>query len=770
MCKKLFFSIFVAMLLIGTSSAHAASEPFSVLAFLEQHVTNDTQFGPDQTEDQIGVHIRDIGTNRRRVGFFSFDISPIRVKGAEFANLSLSNLGAGSGPVNVYGVIEELDNLPPRLELTWNKAPGVKNDPTTAVGDPVELDYDDLTPLLFSFTAPANQVRASTEPSQALTDFINSDADGIITLLFAPNPGSSAILRTVRSEEGGIIGGTYLQGEIVTLVELASKPLPATESIDVPRDLVLSWTPGEFADKHDIYLGTDFDDVDQASPTMEPVGVYLGRVNTNFFPDVGVQRLEFGQTYYWRVDEVSALPDTTIYKGTVWSFSVESFAYPIPGEKITATASSQAEGQGPENTVNSSGLDESGLLHGNESDNNMWLSSDTGTGSAWIEYDLGNVYRLHELWVWNSNDALETVIGLGFKDVTIEYSVNGIDYMTLGTTHEFAQAPGEPDYAHNTTVNFDSVAAQHVRLTANSNWGEGLLNQYGLSEVRFFSIPMRAWKPGPDDQATDVALNVILGWIAGREAAEHNVYFSADEQSVIDGTALVDVVSQASYGPLSLDLGSTYFWRVDEVNNAEATTIWQGDTWSFTTSENLVVDNFESYNDIEEGKEGSKLIYNTWTDGFDNPSANGSTIGYVEAFQPSMETDIVHGGKQSVSVTYDNSVASISEVTVNTNDLAVGSDWTVGSPEKLLLWVYGDTNNPATERMYVKVNGAKVTYGGDLTQTGWQEFSIDLASLDINLSNVTTLTIGFERTGTTGGTGTVFIDDIQLYAPVILEQ
>ena len=770
MCKKLFFSIFVAMVLIGASSAQAVSEPFSVLAFLEQHVTNDTQFGPDQTEDQIGVHIRDIGTNRRRVGFFSFDISSIKIEGAEFANLSFSNLGAGSGPVNVYGVIEEFDNLPPRLELTWNKAPGVKNDPTTAVGDPVELDYDDLTPLLFSFTAPANQVRESTEASQALVDFVNSDTDGIVTLLFAPNVGSSTILRTVRSEEGGIIGGTYLQGEIVTLVELASQPQPEKEAIDVPRDLVLSWTPGEIADKHDIYLGTNFDDVDQAAPTVDLTGVYRGRVDTNFFPDAGTQRLELGQTYYWRVDEVSALPDTTIYKGTVWSFSVESFAYPIPGEKITATASSYEDGKGPENTVNGSGLDENGLLHGNESDNNMWLSSDTETELAWIEYDLGNVYILHELWVWNSNDALETLIGLGFKDVTIEYSVDGIDYTPLGTTPEFAQAPGEPNYAHNTTVNFDGVAAQHVRLTANSNWGEGLLNQYGLSEVRFFSIPMRAWKPGPDDKATDVALNVTLGWMTGREAAEHNGYFSADEQSVIDGTALVDTVSQASYAPLSLDLGSTYFWRIDEVNNAEATTIWQGDTWSFTTSENLAVDDFESYNDIEEGQEGSKLIYNTWTDGFNNPSANGSTIGYVEAFQPSMETDIVHGGNQSVPLTYDNTVASISEITVNTNDLAIGSDWTVGAPEKLLLSVYGGPNNPATERIYVKVNDARVSLDVDLTQAEWQELSVDLDSLGVDLSNVTTLTIGFERIGTTGGSGMVFIDDIQLYAPAILEE
>jgi len=52
------------------------------------------------------------------------------------------------------------------------------------------------------------------------------------------------------------------------------------------------------------------------------------------------------------------------------------------------------------------------------------------------------------------------------------------------------------------------------------------------------------------------------------------------------------------------------------------------------------------------------------------------------------------------------------------------------------------------------------------TQAIWQQWNIDLSAFGINLNNVAELTIGFERTSTTGGTGTVFIDDIQLYAPL----
>jgi hypothetical protein len=191
----------------------------------------------------------------------------------------------------------------------------------------------------------------------------------------------------------------------------------------------------------------------------------------------------------------------------------------------------------------------------------------------------------------------------------------------------------------------------------------------------------------------------------------------------------------------------------------------QGDVWSFMTRGYLVVDDFESYNDISAGEDGSNLVYETWVDGF-GTMTNGSTIGYVEPFQPSMETDIVHSGNQSVPLVYDNSVAALSEVAANPAGLPIGGDWTKGSPQTLVLWFYGDPGNAITEQMYVKVNGVKVVYPGaaaDIAEATWRPFNIDLAALGINLSNVTQLSIGFERTGPSGGTGVVFIDDIRLY-------
>jgi hypothetical protein len=66
-----------------------------------------------------------------------------------------------------------------------------------------------------------------------------------------------------------------------------------------------------------------------------------------------VGRLDFETTYYWRVDEVNAAPDNTVFKGAVWSFTSEPFAYTIPSVVATSNGVSE-EGAGPENTVNGS--------------------------------------------------------------------------------------------------------------------------------------------------------------------------------------------------------------------------------------------------------------------------------------------------------------------------------------------------------------------------------------------------------------------------------
>ncbi len=612
--------------------------------------------------------------------------------------------------------------------------------------------------LVYTYDGSTIRLYVNGELNNERTVAINTHSGNIIRIGTQNNSDGSAFvgektftgaIAQVRIHDGVL---TPQQIQINALIRIqssgqASKPYPANDDPDVPlRDLTLSWEPGEYPGTHTVYFSEDVNAV------KNNTAVAVQEIDVNSY-DPGL--LNYGKTYYWRVDEVNDSPDKTVYQGLLWSFTTEPYALPILSQAISVTASSQAEGQGPEKTIDGSGLVDD--LHSTLI-TDMWSTTEDAALPGWIQYEFDKTYQLNEMLVWNYNGQ-SLLSSVGINEVTVEYSTDATNWTQVDNVSAFDRATGTDNYAANTTVAFGDVPAKYVKITANANWSGGFTEQCGLSEVRFMYIPVNARAPEPDDGAANVAVDVSLNWKPGRDVAEHNMYLSTDQQAVKDGTAPVVTVSQPNYGPLSLDLGSTYYWRIDEVNNANVVPVWDGDIWSFTTLEYFVVDDFESYNDVAEGQNGSNLVYLTWIDGYDNPSVNGSAMGYFEAFQPSMETDIVHGGIQSAPVMYDNTTASMSEVTVDPGNLAIGRNWSVGSPDTLSLWLYGDADNTAADRMYVTVNGVKRIYDGVLTQTQWQEVTIDLASLGINLANVSSLTVGFES----GGSGIVFIDDVRLY-------
>jgi regulation of enolase protein 1 (concanavalin A-like superfamily) len=449
--------------------------------------------------------------------------------------------------------------------------------------------------------------------------------------------------------------------------ELATDPSPADEAIDIPRDLTLGWMPGEFAVKHDVYLGTSADDVNNAS-RANPLDVLISQGQDAESYDAG--RLELGQTYYWRIDEVNGAPDNTIFMGEVWSFTVEPLAYPI--QNIIATSNAVSEtNAGPEKAVDGSGLNESGEHSTTAFD--MWLGSPSGADAVYVQYEFGQVYKLHEMLVWNYNVQFELFLGYGLRDITVEYSENGVDWIVLGDV-ELAQATARSDYTHSTTVEFGGVAARAVRLTVNSGWGP--LGQFGLSEVRFMQIPAHAREPQPADGTTKVDVNTVLNWRNGREAATHEVYLSTDSEAVASGMALVDTVGANSYASDDLEFGTTYYWKINEVNETEVPSVWPGGVWSFMTQEYATIDDFESYDDED------NAIYETWIDGWVNET--GSTVGYLQA--PFAEQTVVNSGSQSMPLQYDNGVVPMySEAE---KDLG-GMDLDSGGAETLRLFVSG---------------------------------------------------------------------------------
>jgi hypothetical protein len=184
----------------------------------------------------------------------------------------------------------------------------------------------------------------------------------------------------------------------------------------------------------------------------------------------------------------------------------------------------------------------------------------------------------------------------------------------------------------------------------------------------------------------------------------------------------------------------------------------------------LVVDDFESYNDLDPGDPGSYLIYLAW---IAPPTAahvsNGAIMGFAEISpfgdplvnKPSIETVIVRGGDQSGPLHYNNTGAYLfSEVWLT---FVGAQDWAANGATILSLWFYGDpTNTPG--QLYFKINDFRIDYDGNpdnLTRPQWHRWNVELASVGTNLQRVTSIAIGVDGLG---AKGTLLIDEIGLYA------
>ena len=73
-----------------------------------------------------------------------------------------------------------------------------------------------------------------------------------------------------------------------------------------------------------------------------------------------------------------------------------------------------------------------------------------------------------------------------------------------------------------------------------------------------------------------VDLEVASSWRSGREAASHQVYFGKEKDAVAKGTAPAATVADPASTPAALAFGTTYYWRIDEVNDARTPSVYEG--------------------------------------------------------------------------------------------------------------------------------------------------------------------------------------------------
>ncbi|MHC4330920.1 MAG: LamG domain-containing protein [Planctomycetota bacterium] len=206
-------------------------------------------------------------------------------------------------------------------------------------------------------------------------------------------------------------------------------------------------------------------------------------------------------------------------------------------------------------------------------------------------------------------------------------------------------------------------------------------------DVWSFTTQGAVGSPNPANGAVGVEPTAILGWNAGALAASHEVYFGMDADVVKNAAKTAPeykgtrALGDESYDPDKLALETAYYWRIDEVNSTSADSPWLGNVWSFTTGDFFVVEDFEDYTDDDSADEA---IWQAWIDGF-GVTDNGSQVGYV--LPPYAEQTIVHGGSQSMPVSYDNtSGATNSEATLA---LTAQRNWTEEGVGELSIWLQG---------------------------------------------------------------------------------
>ena len=537
------------------------------------------------------------------------------------------------------------------------------------------------------------------------------------------------------------------------------RPRDGAKWVD-PNAVEFSWELGMNAATHDVYFGTDKTTVEAGDPS-----VFVGSLIQNTHAP-GL--LDKETTYYWRVDEHTTMQ--TVNQGNIWTFTTsggpsdgvkaEYFNNPdLIGQPVVVRTESMIDFSWPDGNVEGLNSPAEGIP----------TSEYSARWSAELNVTYNGVYRF--------------VI-----------NVNNSGRLWLDDRLRIERWPNAGAYPEYTSKGVELVAGRSYSLVMEWNkYNSGALatlewiDPFGdrtMIRPGQLQLPLRANRPKPSSGQIDVTHTAVLNWSPGYKASRHDVYFGPDAEAVANAdTSSPEYIGNRdlgseSYEPGELQWNTTYYWRVDEVNELDSGSPWVGHLWSYTTGDFLVVDDFENYD------ARNSQIWWAWKDGLgyaahdDEPAypgnGSGSAVG-DEATSSFTEEVIVNGGNQSMPLFYDSDKQGFARYSEAELTLIAPRDWTASSVEELSLWFRGDPANSA-EPMYVMVTDASGTSmveyheNPNATQAGtWQEWVVPLqtfADQGIDLTNVDRLTIGLGSRGNAtvpSGAGKMYFDDIRLY-------
>ena len=531
---------------------------------------------------------------------------------------------------------------------------------------------------------------------------------------------------------GNLLSGDVWSFSTAPTTAYAPSPWDNAKGVD-PQGVQLSWSAATTAQTHDVYFGKSKDDVaggggDTFKGNQPAMTYTLGALDRN-------------TTYYWRVDEVESAG--TKKTGPVWSFTTIS-----PSDGVKAQYF---------NGMGVSGVPV--LTQVEPSIDHNWGSNEVAAGlsdsvsarwTAILEVPATGTYTL----VTTSDDGVRLWLD-GRRIVN-----NWTDHSTTNNPAQVDLVAGQP---YLVVMEWYENSGGAV---AQLSWESSMFSRQ-IVPAGALQLPLRAVTPSPMHEAQGVSQTAVLRWTAGEKAVKHAIYFGEDKDAVANGTdpTALQALDKTTYDPGTLEWNKTYYWRVDEVNDASADSPWQGSVWSFTTADFVVVDDFEAYTDNLEAEEA---IFQTWIDGETN--STGSTVGYFESTGGTFsETAIVHDGRQSMPLDYNNVDAPFYSETERTWSAA--QDWTINGGSTLVLYVRGKGANKTDQSLYVgiedKAGKLGVVVNPDTAifkSSAWVEWRIPLSDFGVNAAAVKKMIIGVGNRSTpaTGSAGLVFIDGIRV--------
>jgi hypothetical protein len=197
-------------------------------------------------------------------------------------------------------------------------------------------------------------------------------------------------------------------------------------------------------------------------------------------------------------------------------------------------------------TVNAPGWNGTGY------NGNLSITGSSGSGTGTLYLDNGSIY------------ATDLLKGTGTANLII---TNGILVLKGNKTTD---AGGNGEIAGYVSAGWLRAGTGY---TLQTTYDSNTL----LTTVRATTVQPQASNPGPSNGAANVALNPMLSWTAGDGAVSHNVYFGT--VSPIDSKGNQ---SGTMFNPGTLTPATTYFWRIDEVNESNGVTT--GNVWNFITT------------------------------------------------------------------------------------------------------------------------------------------------------------------------------------------